>query len=68
MENKTKKVRWQLDEISRGPDYIELFLPDRQQTLRVYDKRVDFKVSGKWQWLSNGYWVDSSGHRVGRKP
>lgn len=64
MANATKKVNWHLEEISRGSDYIELFLPDRQQTWRVFDRRVDFKVNGQWQWLSNGYWIDASGRQI----
>lgn len=55
-ENKTGKIRFHYTEMARTPQYIELFLPVRHQTMRIFDHRMDLKKGDRWGWVSNGRW------------
>jgi hypothetical protein len=65
-EGKTEP-KWYWRETRREPDYVELFLPARDETWRFSASRADLKRDGKWEWGANGYWVDSTGKRLSQQ-
>jgi len=55
-DNKTGKLKWHLEEKEVTKDYIELYLGERKQTIRLRPTRMDLKDGNNWKWLSNGKW------------
>lgn len=54
--NATQKTSWHYTETGRTPEYIELFLEERKQTMRFSATRMDLNRGGKWDWVANGRW------------
>jgi hypothetical protein len=55
-----------MTETDRTRDYVELRLAVQNQTIRLYDRHMDFRIddrtmrlSGKWMLLANGHWKQS---------
>lgn len=57
-ESSGKLVR-DLNETGRTDDYVEVFLLDRKQTFRLYERRADMLKDGRWEWVSNGNWSNN---------
>jgi hypothetical protein len=62
-DNKTQKVKWQLKETGCDGDSIELYLADRDQIVRLTATRMEIKKENRWEWLSNGKWIEPSRKR-----
>jgi hypothetical protein len=51
--------RYRFRELDRTPDYIELYDPDRQASVRIYDDHFDAHGPGEYTWNPGprGKWV-----------
>jgi len=58
VNNKTKKIVLQATVTTRTPEYIELFMPSRNETYRFSATKMELKkAANNYMWAATGRWV-----------
>jgi hypothetical protein len=54
-----KKLAWHYDLVDANDDYVELYLRERKQYMRIYADHADLKDGNDWKLVANGNWTNS---------
>jgi hypothetical protein len=55
-DHKTGRIIDTSKETARTDEYVELFCPPRNQTVRLMRNRMEAQNNDKWNWAASGYW------------
>jgi len=54
--DETNEVVWNLDERIVEASFVELYLIERNQRVRLFPERLEIFLENEWKWVAKGYW------------